>query len=325
MLLGMSQPVADAEEPDAAEQPPRFCPVAAEGDVDVRQVSLETNQTDSSSSSGQKSLRSDVWTDTDPDRTGSIQWVFEDGEQDGYVLNRWSPGHPKKDPDALCGAQVTRHGVNNYISDSECTVSLPFICKKYETGKAPAKIKVATATTVRHLREDWIDPPDCKFTGNTVKLFQHSNYRGWKAVLGSGEFRNLDEKVCDNDKLMCEVKPCNAKPNSLSSMKIPGGLAVTLYDSVDFKGDSITLYGPKDLSNLNAHHRRWSDRAESIRVEPAPTSKWLMRAYKASHGIRHQPYPGFLTSVGVATVPWVKFTSTTAFRNAVPGDRKSVV
>ena len=29
--------------------------------------------------SGQKSLRSDVWTDTDPDRTGSIQWVFEDG------------------------------------------------------------------------------------------------------------------------------------------------------------------------------------------------------------------------------------------------------
>ena len=27
--------------------------------------------------SGQKSLRSDVWTETDPDRTGSLQWVFE--------------------------------------------------------------------------------------------------------------------------------------------------------------------------------------------------------------------------------------------------------
>ena len=60
-------------------------------------------------------------------------------------------------------------------------------------------------------------------TGKKVELYQNANYGGWKAVLGEGEFRNLDSKVCDNDKLMCEVKPCNAKPNSLSSMKIPGG------------------------------------------------------------------------------------------------------
>ena len=29
--------------------------------------------------SGQKSLRSNVWTDTDPDRTGTLAWVYEDG------------------------------------------------------------------------------------------------------------------------------------------------------------------------------------------------------------------------------------------------------
>jgi len=63
----------------------------------------------------------------------------------------------------------------------------------------------------------------CANAGHKVELYQNPNYGGWKAELGEGEFRNLDTKVCDNDKLMCEVKPCNAKPNSLSSMKIPGG------------------------------------------------------------------------------------------------------
>lgn len=250
-------------------------------------------------------------------RRGS--WVFEDGEADGYALNRWVPGHPTKDPDALCGAQVTRHGSNNYIKDEECLTSLPFICKKYETGKKPKSLPVAPATTVRHMREDWIDPPDCQFIGPKVELYQNRNYGGWKAVLGEGEFRNLDEKVCDNDVKLCEVKPCNAKPNSLSSMKIPGGLAVTLYDDVDFKGVSITLYGPKDLSDLNAHHRRWGDKAESIKVSVAPASKWKMRTYKSDKSIKHQPYFGFLTAVGESTVPWVKMESAGAFQDAIPG------
>jgi hypothetical protein len=38
-------------------------------------------------------------------RRGS--WAYEDGETDGYTLQRWQPGRPlKNDPDALCGAQV---------------------------------------------------------------------------------------------------------------------------------------------------------------------------------------------------------------------------
>ena len=27
-------------------------------------------------------------------------------------------------------------------------------------------MQVAKASTVRHLREDWVDPPDCKFAGD---------------------------------------------------------------------------------------------------------------------------------------------------------------
>lgn len=102
-------------------------------------------------------------------------------------------------------------------------------------------------------------------------------------------------------------------------MKIPGGLAVTLYDKVDFEGASLTLYGPKDFSNLNARHRNWGDRAESIKVMQAPVSKWRMRTYKSSSGLAHQPYLGFLTSVGEATVPWVKMENTAAFQSAIPG------
>jgi len=251
-------------------------------------------------------------------------WMYSDGEMDGYTLNRWKPGSPKtKDPDLLCGAQVVRSGVNNYIQDTACTTSLPFICKKYQMGKAPTVAPVVAATTVRHMREDWKDPPDCKFLGNKVELYQNSNYGGWKAVLGEGEFRNLDAQVCDNDKKLCEVKPCNARPNSLSSLKIPGGLAVTLYDDKDFKGASMTLYGPKDISDLNAHRRAWSDRAESIRIEIAPASKWLMRTYKSAKTLRHQPFPGLLTAVGEAEVPWVKMTSTSDFQSAVAGTPNS--
>jgi len=251
-------------------------------------------------------------------------WMYSDGEMDAYTLNRWKPGSPKtNDPDLLCGAQVVRSGVNNYIQDTACTTSLPFICKKYQTGKAPMVVPVVAATTVRHMREDWKDPPDCKFLGNKVELYQDSNYGGWKAVLGEGEFRNLDAQVCDNDKKLCEVKPCNARPNSLSSLKIPGGLAVTLYDDKDFKGASMTLYGPKDISDLNAHRRAWSDRAESIRIEIAPASKWLMRTYKSAQTLRHQPSPGLLTAVGEAEVPWVKMTSTSDFQRAVAGTPNS--
>ena len=251
-------------------------------------------------------------------------WGFQDGETDGYALNRWKPGHPKKnDPDLLCGAQVTRHGVNNYISDVECSTALPFVCKKYEQGKAPTPAPVAKATTVRHLREDWVDPPDCKFMGKKIELFGNTNYRGWTTQLGEGEFRNLDAKVCDNDKTLCEVKPCNAKPNSLSSLKIPGGLAVTLYDKVDFGGASITIYGPKDIDNLNKDGRGWANRAESIRIQVAPASKWLMRTYKSNHGLKHQPYPGMMNAIADAEVPWVTQKSTKDFQNAVPGTPSS--
>ena len=246
------------------------------------------------------------------------KWIFEDGEQDGYALNRWSPGKPSKNSDNLCGAEVVLHGVNNYISDTECSTALPFICKKYEKGKAPARSTVAAASTVRHLREDWIDPPACKFTGQTVELFGDAGYRGWKAVLGVGEYRNLDKNVCDNDKKLCEVKPCNAEPNALTSLKIPGGVSVILYDEKDFRGLSITLYGPRDIQDINAMAQGWNDRAESIRIETAPMTQWLLRMYKGKNLI-HQPYAGNLDVVGQTTVPWVNQRSVQEFQDAVPG------
>jgi hypothetical protein len=31
--------------------------------------------------------------------------------------------------------QVEKNGVNNYITDTDCTTALPFVCKKYEKGQ----------------------------------------------------------------------------------------------------------------------------------------------------------------------------------------------
>ena len=220
-------------------------------------------------------------------------------------------------PQTTLNFQVVRHGRNNYIADTACTTKLPFICKKFESSKKPTVVPVAPPTTVRHLREDWKQPPQCKFLGNNVELYQHPHYHGWKASFGSGSFRNLDDKVCDNDKKLCEVRPCNARPNSLTSLKIPAGKSITLFDQVDFKGSSITLYGPKHIPSLSAY--RWNDRAESIRVRSSPPSKWLMRTFRSTHRLRHQPNPALLQAVGTAEVPWVTDRSGHAIRQAVRG------
>ncbi len=85
------------------------------------------------------------------------------------------------------------------------------------------------------------------FGQNNVGLFEHCNYGGKKAYLGPGSYRLYQMKM-DND--------------ALSSMQIPTGMRVTLYEDDNFSGRSSTYtYSTACLPD------GWNDNASSMVVE----------------------------------------------------------
>lgn len=89
-------------------------------------------------------------------------------------------------------------------------------------------------------------------TPTTPTFYEHTSYKGKSMALG---FWLYDKDVVNrigNDKI--------------SSLKVPSGFKVTLYENDDFKGDSIDYQS--DSNNLGAD---WNDKTSSIIVEPAPS------------------------------------------------------
>lgn len=82
---------------------------------------------------------------------------------------------------------------------------------------------------------------------NYVTLHEDCNYGGKRYFLEPGTYRGYDMKI-DNDKL--------------SSLQIPAGMKVTLYEHDDFRGKSQTFTG-----NVACLDATWNDQASSIVVE----------------------------------------------------------
>jgi hypothetical protein len=84
---------------------------------------------------------------------------------------------------------------------------------------------------------------------NYVTLHEDCNYGGRRFFLEPGTYRSYQMKV-DNDKL--------------SSLQIPSGMKVTIYEHDDFEGRSQTF-----TSNIACLEAQWNDMASSIVVENA--------------------------------------------------------
>jgi hypothetical protein len=82
---------------------------------------------------------------------------------------------------------------------------------------------------------------------NNVALFDQCNYSGKRAYLNAGSYKVYQMGV-GNDKL--------------SSLQIPNGMRVTIYEHDDFKGQSATY-----TSNVACLADGWDDNASSIVVE----------------------------------------------------------
>ncbi len=87
-----------------------------------------------------------------------------------------------------------------------------------------------------------------------VKVFQHCSYGGWQAVLAPGNYTTA------------QLAALGVPNNDASSLQIPAGLQVTLYDSDNFTGTAVTLSA--DTSCLVGNS--FNDRLSSMRVTSVP-------------------------------------------------------
>eukprot|EP00960_Hanusia_phi_P068362 766823-Hanusia_phi.AAC.6 len=245
-------------------------------------------------------------------------WLFLDGEATNYALQRWKPGHPSSSSstDKFCAAQTRYYSSNIYMKDRKCTDNLPFLCKEYMPGHAPAKIVIPPPATVQDMREEGQIPPMCP-SGNQVEFYSNNDFGGTKATLIAGEYSEFDTDLCDNDKALCEVKPCNLKRNSVDSLRIPAGLAVKMFASKDYKGAMISFYGPNEIPRLSKYS--WSDRMDSVQIISVPPSKWIVRAYSSDEKLDHISSPTMLSAVGQYEVPWLNFDNYNAMLARMSG------
>jgi hypothetical protein len=94
----------------------------------------------------------------------------------------------------------------------------------------------------------------CGVGGGTVTLFQHCSYTGWQVALAPGDYTSA------------QLSALGARNNDASSLQIPPGYEVVLYDNDNFSGTSVTLSATTSCLVGNS----FNDRLSSMRVRQVP-------------------------------------------------------
>ncbi len=82
---------------------------------------------------------------------------------------------------------------------------------------------------------------------NYVTLHEDCNYKGRRSILQAGIYKNYQMKMANDN---------------LSSIQIPNGMKVTIYEHDDFKGKSKTF-----TSNVSCLDNEWNDQTSSMVIE----------------------------------------------------------
>ena len=85
------------------------------------------------------------------------------------------------------------------------------------------------------------------YTPNKVTIYDRPNFQGTKKVLDEGEYNTSDIGIGDN---------------KLSSLTVPAGMKVTLYEYEDFRGRSKTF-----TANASLKEDEFNNKASSIKIE----------------------------------------------------------
>jgi len=87
---------------------------------------------------------------------------------------------------------------------------------------------------------------------------------GWVSQLGAGRYASVGVDSCDNDEKVCVQRNCGVVGADMSSMDIPEGMTVTLYDQQGFKGNKKVFKGPMDANAHCLTESHFNDKARSI-------------------------------------------------------------
>mgnify|MGYP001153054508 CR=1 FL=1 len=91
------------------------------------------------------------------------------------------------------------------------------------------------------------------YTTNKVVIYDGSNYKGNNKELGLGEYNIYDLGIGDN---------------KLSSLTVPAGMKVTIYEYEEFRGRSKTFTSNvANLKDIKVEGKSFNNEASSIKVE----------------------------------------------------------
>lgn len=137
------------------------------------------------------------------------------------------------------GLQVKAYINNDNLSGQSYTISDNISCMNNNLRNRIGSLVIE--------RTGWENNNNNNNTGAVV-IFEHEDYKGRSATLQPGNYSTMYQ--------------AGFVDNALSSLIVPDGYKVILYEHENFSGDSYTIYRTKSKFYFSG----WSDRASSIRV-----------------------------------------------------------
>ena len=136
--------------------------------------------------------------------------------------------------------------------------------------------------------------------GMVATFFQHCSYTGWSVQLGAGDYR------------LSALRARGFVNDDMSSVRVPAGLAVTLYEHDNFEGHSMTLYADNDCLVRNGRPGgNWNDVVSSVRVRNLLTPQLTTSRLLTATSMRNLPFnnsQGLLRDLGVTTIKTMSWT-----------------
>ena len=125
--------------------------------------------------------------------------------------------------------------------------------------------------------------------GMAVEIYEKCNYQGRNAKIGYGNYGSPIDHI------------------KISSIKVPAGFSVVLYEKLNFEGAKWVIQGPWNGQCLYTDNRWWADKAQSMKIFPTTSvnlpnqsslmlNKGVVQPINTSEGISEgfSNYPNFL-------------------------------
>jgi hypothetical protein len=185
------------------------------------------------------------------DRTKNNMWLRTD-QTDWAAVHEFAHAigvhheHARTDNDGTCPAsgqeQIPQAGSIHYIGAYD-----PTSVSNYCSGRS--RLSDNDISGIKQFYNVGNDL-SCSGGGGSVALFQHCSYGGWQATLAPGDYT------------LAQLTALGARNDDASSLRVPAGYEVVLYEHDNFAGASVTVSG--DTSCLVGNG--FNDRLSSLSI-----------------------------------------------------------